>query len=132
MLASENTHKMTSRIEALLDDSGQFHIARLSARQTLQRQALAQPLPADLRQTLRQRVPELKSGPAAAHNDQTRQYRREGTNGDLPGQVNPVTGKPSPGAGYAPRTVNHCETVLRTFYDFHREACLSTTLIAAG
>ena len=39
-------------------------------------------------------------------------------NGGVPGQVNPVTGKPSPGAGYAPRTVNHCETVLRTFYDF--------------
>jgi len=43
-------------------------------------------------------------------------------NGGLPGQVNPVTGKPSPGAGYAPRTVNHSETVLRTFYGFHREA----------
>jgi len=50
------------------------------------------------------------------------QSRREGMNGGLPGQVNPVTGKPSPGAGYAPRTVNHCETVLRTFYDFHRGA----------
>jgi integrase len=50
------------------------------------------------------------------------QSRREGVNAGLPGQVNPVTGKPSPGAGYAPRTVNHCETVLRTFYDFHREA----------
>ena len=50
------------------------------------------------------------------------QSRREGINGGLPGQVNPVTGKPSPGAGYAPRTVNHCETVLRTFYDFHRGA----------
>ena len=50
------------------------------------------------------------------------QSRREGMNGGLPGQVNPVTGKPSPGAGYAPRTVNHSETVLRTFYDFHREA----------
>ena len=33
-----------------------------------------------------------------------------------------MTGKPSPGRGYAPRTVNHSETVLRTFYDFHREA----------
>jgi hypothetical protein len=50
------------------------------------------------------------------------QSRREGLAGGLPGQVNPVTGKLSPGRGYAPRTVNHSETVLRTFYDFHREA----------
>jgi integrase len=50
------------------------------------------------------------------------QSRREGLAGGIPGQVNPVTGKPSPGWGYAPRTVNHSETVLRTFYDFHREA----------
>ena len=50
------------------------------------------------------------------------QSRREGLAGGLPGQVNPVTGKPSPGSGYAARTVNHSETVLRTFYDFHREA----------
>lgn len=46
-------------------------LARLPARQTLQRQVLARPLPADLRQTLRQRVSELKSGPAAAHHDQS-------------------------------------------------------------
>ena len=60
---------------------------------------------------------------AAAGADGRRpQSRREGLAGGLPGQVNPVTGKPSPGAGYAPRTVNHSETVLRTFYDFHREA----------
>jgi integrase len=50
------------------------------------------------------------------------QSRREGLAGGLPGQVNPVTGKPSPGWGYAPRTASHSETVLRTFYDFHREA----------
>ena len=50
------------------------------------------------------------------------QSRREGLGGGFPGQVNAVTGKPSPGGGYAPRTVNHSETVLRTFYDFHREA----------
>jgi len=51
------------------------------------------------------------------------QSRRDGlAGGGLPGQVNRVTGKPSPGSGYAPRTVNHGETVLRTFYDFHREA----------
>jgi integrase len=51
------------------------------------------------------------------------QSRREGPGGGgLPGQPNRVTGKPSPGSGYAVRTVNHSETVLRTFYDFHREA----------
>jgi integrase len=50
------------------------------------------------------------------------QSRREGMNGFFPGQVNLVTGRRSPGTGYAPRTVNHCETVLRTFCDFHRDA----------
>ncbi|WP_206062207.1 tyrosine-type recombinase/integrase [Nonomuraea basaltis] len=51
------------------------------------------------------------------------QSRREGpAGGGLPGEVNGVTGKPSPGIGYAPRTVNHSESVLRAFYDFHREA----------
>ncbi|MFE9776156.1 tyrosine-type recombinase/integrase [Streptomyces sp. NPDC005931] len=38
-----------------------------------------------------------------------------------PGTPNPVTGKPSPGLKYAASTRAHCETVLRTFYDFHRE-----------
>jgi site-specific recombinase XerC len=33
-----------------------------------------------------------------------------------------VTGKPAPGARYASRTVAHCETVLRSFYEFHLEA----------
>jgi integrase len=44
--------------------------------------------------------------------------------GNGPGRVaavNPVTGKASPGPGYAPSTVVHSETVLRTFYDFHLE-----------
>jgi integrase len=51
------------------------------------------------------------------------QSRSEGlAGGGSAGEVNRVTGKPSPGRGYAPRTVNHSETVLRTFYDFHREA----------
>jgi hypothetical protein len=51
------------------------------------------------------------------------QSRREGLSaGVVQGEANRVTGKPSPGAGYAVRTVNHSETVLRTFYDFHREA----------
>ncbi len=38
------------------------------------------------------------------------------------GTPNPVTGKPSPGRGYAAATVAHCESVLRGFYDFHLEA----------
>ncbi|WP_433521350.1 tyrosine-type recombinase/integrase [Nocardia pseudovaccinii] len=38
------------------------------------------------------------------------------------GEPNSVTGKPAPGDGYAPATVAHSETVLRTFYDFHRDA----------
>jgi integrase len=33
-----------------------------------------------------------------------------------------VTGKRSPGRGYATATVVHCESVLRGFYDFHLEA----------
>lgn len=36
--------------------------------------------------------------------------------------VNPVTGKASPGMKYAPATRAHSESVLRGFYDFHREA----------
>jgi site-specific recombinase XerD len=39
-----------------------------------------------------------------------------------PGAPNPVTGKPATGDGYAPATVAHSETVLRRFYDFHRDA----------
>jgi site-specific recombinase XerC len=39
-----------------------------------------------------------------------------------PGAPNPVTGKPASGDGYAPSTVVHSETVLRRFYDFHRDA----------
>ncbi len=39
-----------------------------------------------------------------------------------PGAPNVVTGKPMPGIGYAPATVAHSETVLRGFYDFHRDA----------
>lgn len=37
------------------------------------------------------------------------------------GAPNPVTGKPTPGPGYAPSTVAHSETVLRRFYDLHRD-----------
>ncbi|WP_228839023.1 tyrosine-type recombinase/integrase [Nocardia amamiensis] len=35
---------------------------------------------------------------------------------------NPVTGKPTPGGNYAASTRGHSETVLRGFYEFHREA----------
>ncbi|HEX9514923.1 MAG TPA: tyrosine-type recombinase/integrase, partial [Streptosporangiaceae bacterium] len=38
------------------------------------------------------------------------------------GAPNPVTGKPAAGDGYAPASVAHSETVLRRFYDFHRDA----------
>ena len=38
------------------------------------------------------------------------------------GSANPVTGKRSPGRGYAAATVVHCESVLRGFYVFHLEA----------
>jgi site-specific recombinase XerD len=44
------------------------------------------------------------------------------------GTPNPVTGKPSIGPKYAPRTRAHCETVLRSFYDFHLE-CNSGALL---
>jgi hypothetical protein len=39
-----------------------------------------------------------------------------------PGTPNPVTGKRSPGRGYATAAVVHCESVLRGFYAFHLEA----------
>jgi len=38
------------------------------------------------------------------------------------GTVNAVSGKSSPGRKYAASTVAHCETVTRTFYEFHLEA----------
>ncbi|MGH3185594.1 MAG: tyrosine-type recombinase/integrase, partial [Streptosporangiaceae bacterium] len=38
------------------------------------------------------------------------------------GAVNPVTGKSSPGRRYAASTAAHCETVIRTFYEFHLDA----------
>ena len=45
------------------------------------------------------------AGAGGADGRRRPQSRREGLAGGLPGQVNPVTGKPSPGWGYAPRTV---------------------------
>ncbi|MGW6735239.1 site-specific integrase [Streptomyces sp. NPDC055013] len=48
-----------------------------------------------------------------------------------PGSPNPVTGKPTVGKKYAPTTRAHCETVLRTFYDFHLERNTGSLLQAA-
>jgi integrase len=38
-----------------------------------------------------------------------------------PAAPNAVTGKSAPGVKYAPATAGHSETVLRGFYDFHRD-----------
>ncbi|MFJ9624691.1 tyrosine-type recombinase/integrase [Streptomyces sp. NPDC101181] len=46
-----------------------------------------------------------------------------------PGTPNPVTGKPSVGTKYAPRTRAHCETVLRSFYDFHLDSNTGSLLV---
>ncbi len=45
-----------------------------------------------------------------------------GRGGQRAGARNPVTGKSSPAARYAPATRAHCETVVRGFYAFHLEA----------
>jgi hypothetical protein len=42
--------------------------------------------------------------------------------GSEPGTVNAVTGRKSPGRGFAPATALHCESVARAFYDYHLEA----------
>jgi site-specific recombinase XerD len=52
------------------------------------------------------RHPEVASGPASR----------------APGTPNALTGKPTPSTKYAARTRAHCESVLRSFYDFHLEA----------
>jgi integrase len=39
-----------------------------------------------------------------------------------------AAGRSGPGRGYARSTVAHCETVLRTFYEFHRE-CVSGPIV---
>jgi integrase len=39
-----------------------------------------------------------------------------------PGWVNPVTGKAVPGENYAARTRRHARAVIRSFYEYHREA----------
>jgi site-specific recombinase XerD len=56
-----------------------------------------------------------------------KQRRQRTTVGDarsaniVAGAPNTITGKPASRDGYAPATVAHCETVLRSFYDFHRD-----------
>jgi len=52
---------------------------------------------------------------------QTSRPRAARLSSRAPGAPNPVTGKPTSGDGYAPSTVAHSETVLRRFYDFHRD-----------
>ena len=52
---------------------------------------------------------------------QTSRPRSARLSSRTPGAPNPVTGKPAAGDGYAPSTVAHSETVLRRFYDFHRD-----------
>lgn len=42
--------------------------------------------------------------------------------GAVPGVPNSVTGRAGPGLMYAASTRAHCETVLRSFYDFHLDA----------
>ncbi|MFI0897703.1 tyrosine-type recombinase/integrase [Streptomyces sp. NPDC020983] len=49
------------------------------------------------------------------------QRRRFKTGAPEPGAVNPRTGKRHLKAGYAPTTINHCLTVVSSFYDFHSE-----------
>ncbi|MEU4820275.1 site-specific integrase [Actinomadura sp. NPDC023710] len=52
---------------------------------------------------------------------QTSRPRAARLSSRVAGAPNPVTGKPASGEGYAPSTVAHSETVLRRFYDFHRD-----------
>ncbi|MET9833490.1 tyrosine-type recombinase/integrase [Streptomyces sp. NPDC006385] len=47
----------------------------------------------------------------------------------VPGTPNPVTGKPTVGTKYSPRTRAHCETVLRQFYDFHLDGNVGALLV---
>lgn len=49
--------------------------------------------------------------------------------GPAPGTANPVTGKFTVGTKYAASTRAHCETVLRTFYDFHLERNTGSLLV---
>lgn len=51
-----------------------------------------------------------------AENPQRRATRRDGT---APGAVNPITGKPTLGTGYAQSTMNHALTSMKMFYEYH-------------
>jgi len=59
--------------------------------------------------------------PTAKQRLQTSRPRSARLSARPAGTPNPVTGKPTSGDGYAPSTVAHSETVLRRFYDFHRD-----------
>ncbi|MBB3080916.1 hypothetical protein FHS41_007470 [Streptomyces violarus] len=48
------------------------------------------------------------------------QRRRRNPDAPRPGSVNPRTGKPYLREGYAPGTINHCLTVVCSFYAYHR------------
>jgi len=48
--------------------------------------------------------------------------RRRAPGSPAPGSVNPVTRKPYPGVQYTMRTSWHNRTVVRAFYEYHREA----------
>ncbi|MGH9122638.1 MAG: tyrosine-type recombinase/integrase [Acidimicrobiales bacterium] len=60
----------------------------------------------------------LRRGPSAHSSAGLRSNR----DANARGVPNALTGKPAPGSKYAPATVAHAETVLRSFYDFHLEA----------
>jgi len=59
---------------------------------------------------------------AVKQSKQDLQPRTGSRTAEAVGAPNRVTGKPALGSGYAPATVVHSETVLRGFYDFHRDA----------
>lgn len=47
--------------------------------------------------------------------------RRRGSDAPPAGSVNPRTGKSYLAARYAPRSINHAMSVVRKFYEFHRD-----------
>ncbi|MFL6124813.1 tyrosine-type recombinase/integrase [Actinophytocola sp.] len=48
--------------------------------------------------------------------------RQRRADAPAPGSVNPVTGKATQGENYAARTRRHARAVVRSFYEYHREA----------
>ena len=63
-----------------------------------------------------------KPAPARGRHGEQLAGHRSGRGGSRRGVPNALTGKRGPGAKYAPATVVHAETVLRSFYGFHLEA----------